>query len=90
MQEIRYEIVLPCDLHGRAANYIASEINTIKSKVLAIKDGRSVRMNSLLGILSLGGVCGELITIVCMNEDKESAEKDFKRVEKILAEACGR
>lgn len=87
MQEIKYEIVIPCDLHGRTANYIASEINTIKSRVLAIKDGRSVRMNSLLGVLSLGSVCGESITIVCINEDKESAEKDFMRVKKILTEA---
>lgn len=90
MQETKYEVVLPCDLHGRAANYVASEINTIKSRVLAIKDGRSVRMNPLLGVLSLGGVCGESITISCINDDKELAEKNFKHVEKILAEACGR
>lgn len=89
MQGIEREIVLPCHLHSRAANYVVSEVNMLKSKVLAIKNGRAVKMDSLLGVLSLGGVCGDEIMIVCMNEDKASAETDLARVEKILEEARG-
>lgn len=88
MQGIEREMALPCNLHGRAANYVVSEVNALRSNVLIIKDDRSVKMTSLLGVLSLGCVCGDTVTIACMNEDKETAERDFKRVEKILTEAC--
>ena len=89
MQGIEREIVLPCYLHGREANYVVRQVNTLKSKFLAIKNGRSFKMNSLLELLSLGGVCGETIKVVCMNDDKKYAEKDFVKVERILEEARG-
>lgn len=71
-------------LHARPAAKVVSEGNKFKSQMTIKKGDKVVNMKSLLGILSIGAMCGDVITIQAEGEDELVAvEAVVKLIENI-------
>ena len=84
MEISKGEITLSVSLFGREANKVVQETNKLKSSVYLIKNDRTVNLKSILGILSSNCCAGNVVTIMCLNNDKSVAEHDRIYVEKLL------
>jgi phosphocarrier protein len=60
-------------LHARPATFFIQKANEFKSSISVEKEERRVNAKSLLGILSLGIVCGTTINIIANGVDEEDA-----------------
>ena len=60
-------------LHARPATFFIQKANEFKSSIWIEKEERRVNAKSLLGILSLGIVCGTSIKIIADGADEEVA-----------------
>lgn len=60
-------------LHARPATFFIQKANEYKCSIWVEKDERKVNAKSLLGILSLGIVCGTDINIIADGADEQQA-----------------
>ena len=60
-------------LHARPATFFIQKANEFKSSIWVEKEERRVNAKSLLGVLSLGIVKGNTITIIADGSDEEEA-----------------
>jgi len=71
-------------LHARPAAKVVSEGNKFKSHMTIKKGDKVVNMKSLLGVLSIGAMCGDEITVQAEGEDEVAAvEAVIKIIETI-------
>ena len=71
-------------LHARPAAKVVSEGNKFKSNMTIKKGDKVVNMKSLLGVLSIGAMCGDEITVIAEGEDEIAAvETIIKLIETI-------
>ncbi|MPM89401.1 HPr-like protein Crh [bioreactor metagenome] len=69
-------------LHARPAAKVVAEGNKFKSNMVIKKDEREVNMKSLLGVLSLGAMCGDMVIVQAEGEDEiEAVEAVVKLIE---------
>lgn len=67
-------------LHARPATFFIQRANSFKSSIWVEKDDRRVNAKSLLGVLSLGIVKGNAITIIADGADDNEAVKTLVNV----------
>ena len=60
-------------LHARPATFFIQKANSYKSSIWVEKDDRKVNAKSLLGVLSLGIVCGTTVNIIADGADEQEA-----------------
>jgi len=60
-------------LHARPAAKVVAEGNKFKSDMKIKKGNKEVNMKSLLGVLSIGAMCGDRVTIEAEGEDEVAA-----------------
>lgn len=60
-------------LHARPATFFIQKANEYKCSIWVEKDDRKVNAKSLLGVLSLGIVCGTTINIIADGTDEQLA-----------------
>lgn len=60
-------------LHARPATFFIQKANEYKCSIWVEKDDRKVNAKSLLGVLSLGIVCGTKVSIIADGVDEEDA-----------------
>ncbi|WP_291569214.1 HPr family phosphocarrier protein [Clostridium sp. UBA4548] len=60
-------------LHARPAAKVVAEGNKFKSDMRIKKGDKEVNMKSLLGVLSIGAMCGDVIAIEAEGEDEVAA-----------------
>lgn len=60
-------------LHARPATFFIQKANEFRCSIWVEKDDRKVNAKSLLGVLSLGIVCGTTINIIADGPDEELA-----------------
>ena len=60
-------------LHARPATFFIQKANEYKCSIWVEKDDRKVNAKSLLGVLSLGIVCGTTINIIADGADEQQA-----------------
>ena len=60
-------------LHARPATFFIQKANEYKCSIWVEKDDRKVNAKSLLGVLSLGIVCGTAINIIADGADEQQA-----------------
>jgi phosphocarrier protein HPr len=65
-----YIITAPEGIHARPATALIRLTRQFKSAVSLKKDDKTVRLNSMLNILSLGAKGGDTITILVEGEDE--------------------
>ncbi|EQB88015.1 phosphocarrier protein [Clostridium punense] len=69
-------------LHARPAAKVVAEGNKFKSNMVIKKGEREVNMKSLLGVLSLGAMCGDVVIVQAEGEDEiEAVEAVVKLIE---------
>ena len=73
MYSKEFTINNPIGLHARPATFFIQKANEFRSNIHIEKGSRSVNAKSLLGVLSLGIVCGTQISIVATGPDAEEA-----------------
>jgi len=66
-------ITNPVGLHARPATFFIQKANEFKCSIWIEKDDRRVNAKSLLGVLSLGIVCGATINIIADGVDEARA-----------------
>ena len=84
MEISKGEITLPVSLFGREVNKVVQGTNKLKSAIYLVKKDRTVNLKSILGILSSNCCAGDVVTVMCLNNDKSVAEQDRLYVEKLL------
>ena len=84
MESSEFEMILSIPLSGRIVNKIVQETNKLKSSVYLVKNNRTVNMKTILGILSSDCRAGDIVTVICLNNDKSVVEQDRQFVEKLL------
>ena len=67
-------------LHARPATFFIQKANSYRSSIWIEKDDRKVNAKSLLGVLSLGIVKGNTITIIADGADDNEAVKTLVNV----------
>ena len=60
-------------LHARPATFFIQKANEYKSSIWVEKEERRVNAKSLLGVLSLGIICGTTIKIIADGVDEQEA-----------------
>ncbi len=82
------EIVVRCDsgLHNRQATYFVQKANEFESAIWLESDNRKMNAKSLLGIMSLGIVPGDVVTITATGSDAECA---VNALDKLLQQDVG-
>lgn len=60
-------------LHARPATFFIQKANEYRCSIWVEKDDRKVNAKSLLGVLSLGIVCGTNINIIADGADEQEA-----------------
>ncbi len=60
-------------LHARPATFFIQKANEYKSSIWVEKEERRVNAKSLLGVLSLGILCGSDIRIIADGADEQAA-----------------
>jgi len=79
----RITITHATGLHARPAGQIAKAAQGFLSEVELIKGDRSYNGKSIMAVLSMGAVSGDVIEIRCTGTDAEAAEATL---ESLLAE----
>ena len=60
-------------LHARPATFFIQKANEYRCSIWVEKDDRKVNAKSLLGVLSLGIVCGTTVHIIADGGDEQEA-----------------
>ena len=64
-------------LHARPATFFIQKANSYKCSIWVEKDDRKVNAKSLLGVLSLGIVCGTTVNIIADGVDEKKAAEEL-------------
>ena len=69
------EVIVRCDsgLHNKQATYFVQKANEFDSSIWLEAQNRKMNAKSLLGIMSLGIVTGETVTLSASGIDAEAA-----------------
>lgn len=69
------EVIVRCDsgLHNKQATYFVQKANEFDSSIWLEAQNRKMNAKSLLGIMSLGIVTGETVTLSASGNDAEAA-----------------
>ncbi len=80
MLQKEIKIINPKGIHARPSSLLVATSSKLKSSVTIIKGEKEVNGKSIMGILSLGAVCGDIIMIRTDGEDEEKALKEIESV----------
>ncbi|MDO3642373.1 HPr family phosphocarrier protein [Mucilaginibacter sp. L3T2-6] len=70
-----YTILAPQGIHARPATMLIKLAKGFKSAISIKKDGKTVKLNSMLGLLSLNIKGGETVAVMIEGEDQVEAER---------------
>ena len=73
MLQVSYEIKNEEGLHARPASDFCKTANKFKSSISVIKDGEAFEAKSILMVLCVGAVKGDVIEIRADGEDEQEA-----------------
>ena len=72
---ISKEVIVRCEsgLHNKQATYFVQKANEFESSIWLEAQSRKMNAKSLLGIMSLGIVTGEFVTLTASGADAQAA-----------------
>ena len=79
---IRREVTIQntIGLHARPATFFIQKANEFRCSIWVEKDDRKVNAKSLLGVLSLGIVCGTTVNIIADGVDEKRAAEELAEI----------
>ena len=72
-----YVITAPLGLHARPATTLIRLVKKYKSTISLNKGEKTIRLNSMLNVLSLNVKCGEIVSILIEGEDELAASTNI-------------
>lgn len=85
MVEQTFTIKNDVGLHSKVATRFISKTTNYKPSIFIEKDSRRANAKSLLGVLSLGIVGGDVITLIVEDKDEKEAIEAQKAIEELGA-----
>ncbi|KNF08577.1 phosphotransferase system HPr (HPr) family [Gottschalkia purinilytica] len=73
MKKVRITLNRDEGLHARAASLFVKKASRYLSDIKIVKENNEYEAKSILGIMSLGAIQGDQITLVASGEDEEDA-----------------
>ena len=73
MVRVKYQIKNEEGLHARPATDFCKTAERFESKISVVKDGEAFEAKSILMVLCIGAVKGDVIEIVAEGEDEQQA-----------------
>lgn len=61
-------------LHARPAGLVAKTAQGYEAEIEIVKDGRIINGKSIMAVLGMGAVCGDILEIRAVGSDAEQAE----------------
>ncbi len=71
--EKKFKIISETGLHARPATVLVNCAVKYKSEFILESNGKQVNLKSIMGVMSLGVYCGEIISIYATGIDEEEA-----------------
>ncbi len=62
-------------LHARPAGLVAKAAQSFEADIQLIKDGKAFNGKSIMAVLSMGAVCGDILEICGTGSDADRAEE---------------
>ena len=76
MKVFDYKIRDEIGMHARPAGLLGKKAGEFQSKVIIVnKNGRESRVDGLMGLLGLGVMCGDVVTVKVEGPDEEIASQ---------------
>lgn len=73
MKKVKYVIISEEGLHARPAADFCKTANNFKCDIRIIKDNETYEAKSILMVLSMGAVKGDILEIIADGDDEEEA-----------------
>lgn len=70
----RITLTHPTGLHARPAGLVAKAAQSFEADIQLIRNEKSFNGKSIMAVLSMGAVCGDILEIVGTGSDAEQAE----------------
>lgn len=77
MEMSKVDIKIPCDIIGRNAHRLIYKLQEFKSSVYFMTEGRRINAKSLLGLLSANIKAGDIVQVICYNDNYHIAIDDL-------------
>lgn len=77
MEMSKVDIKIPCDIIGRNAHRLVYKLQEFKSSVYFMTEGRRINAKSLLGLLSANIKAGDIVQVICYNDNYHIAIDDL-------------
>ena len=77
MEMSKVDIKIPCDIIGRNAHRLVYKLQEFKSSVYFMTEGRRINAKSLLGLLSANIKVGDIVQVICYNDNYHIAIDDL-------------
>lgn len=77
MEMSKVDIKIPCDIIGRNAHRLVYKLQEFKSSVYFMTEGRRINAKSLLGLLSASIKAGDIVQVICYNDNYHIAIDDL-------------
>lgn len=82
----RITLTHPTGLHARPAGLVAKAAQSFEADIQLIKDGKAFNGKSIMAVLSMGAVCGDILEICGIGSDADKAEE---ALEALIAQING-
>lgn len=84
MEMSKVDIKIPCDIIGRNAHRLVYKLQEFKSSVYFMTEGRRINAKSLLGLLSANIKAGDIVQVICYNDNYNIAIDDLDDIITII------
>lgn len=84
MEMSKVDIKIPCDIIGRNAHRLVYKLQEFKSSVYFMTEGRRINAKSLLGLLSANIKAGDIVQVICYNDNYHIAIDDLDDIITII------
>lgn len=78
MYKAEIELKNETGLHARPASLFVKEATKYKSQISIVKRDKEYNGKSIMGILSIGAIKGDKLTVIAEGEDEKEAIKSLK------------
>lgn len=86
MESLNKELTIKHNFHSRYVKNFINKVSTIKSDVYFEKNDRRINAKSIIGLLSLNVVIGDVVGVYVSGNNRDLVENDMSKVIEILGE----
>ena len=77
---VQVKILNPAGLHARPAALIVERAKVFESEVRIVKNGKAANAKSVMSLLSLGALTGDVVSVVASGLDADAVIQDIVEI----------